>query len=369
MKRCPECRRDYYDDTLSFCLDDGAHLVDGPASNELATAMLPGSTLTDEAQTKRLIENTGVTAILTSGPSDSSRYANRFPKFWLLGGLVAVLAAAGFFAYRSFAPIANQAETIAAKTPEPAPKLYWQMSETEQSAFIQQRSRHVQTLIGDEPADLDPKALTAIKEEIDDYVEDKDSLSQKPFEEGLRAIYGRASQFAPLVSKSYDARKVPPALGIYQAMVESEYHDCPKVILHPRAPVGLFQFRRSTAALYGLQPDDYCDVQKQCDAAARLMSDLISDFGSEKSSWTLALFSFNSGAEKVRDYLRQLRGRGVTERSFWAVFRHQAELQSPMSEQDNRYVPRFFAAAIIGESPEAFELSTPPLTTLRVGGS
>ncbi len=30
MKRCPECRRDYYDDSLSFCLDDGAVLVEGP---------------------------------------------------------------------------------------------------------------------------------------------------------------------------------------------------------------------------------------------------------------------------------------------------------------------------------------------------
>lgn len=32
MKRCPECRRDYFDDSLSFCLDDGSVLLDGPAS-------------------------------------------------------------------------------------------------------------------------------------------------------------------------------------------------------------------------------------------------------------------------------------------------------------------------------------------------
>jgi Tol biopolymer transport system component len=32
MKRCPECRRDYTDETLNFCLDDGTVLVDGPAS-------------------------------------------------------------------------------------------------------------------------------------------------------------------------------------------------------------------------------------------------------------------------------------------------------------------------------------------------
>src|SRR5205814_344832 len=41
MKRCPECRRDYYDDSLMYCLDDGSALLDGPASvDEPATAIL-----------------------------------------------------------------------------------------------------------------------------------------------------------------------------------------------------------------------------------------------------------------------------------------------------------------------------------------
>jgi len=29
MKRCPQCRRDYYDDSLMYCLDDGAALLEG----------------------------------------------------------------------------------------------------------------------------------------------------------------------------------------------------------------------------------------------------------------------------------------------------------------------------------------------------
>src|SRR5580765_3937443 len=41
MKRCPECRRDYTDETLNFCLDDGTALLDGPASmDEPATAII-----------------------------------------------------------------------------------------------------------------------------------------------------------------------------------------------------------------------------------------------------------------------------------------------------------------------------------------
>src|SRR6478735_8713391 len=37
MKRCPECRRDYSDETLSFCLDDGTALLDGPAADAAKT--------------------------------------------------------------------------------------------------------------------------------------------------------------------------------------------------------------------------------------------------------------------------------------------------------------------------------------------
>lgn len=41
MKRCPECRRNYYDDTLLYCLDDGTPLLEGPASED-KTVILPG---------------------------------------------------------------------------------------------------------------------------------------------------------------------------------------------------------------------------------------------------------------------------------------------------------------------------------------
>ena len=47
MKRCPKCRRDYYDDSLLYCLDDGSALLEGlssgnPLSEEPPTAILSG---------------------------------------------------------------------------------------------------------------------------------------------------------------------------------------------------------------------------------------------------------------------------------------------------------------------------------------
>ena len=77
MKRCPECRRDYYDETLLYCLDDGNALLEGPAtgstSHEPATAILsePGAIATGfrggEEKTKHQINTTGQTAILRTG--------------------------------------------------------------------------------------------------------------------------------------------------------------------------------------------------------------------------------------------------------------------------------------------------------------
>ena len=43
MKRCPQCRRDYFDETLLYCLDDGERLLEGPASDEAVTAIHTGS--------------------------------------------------------------------------------------------------------------------------------------------------------------------------------------------------------------------------------------------------------------------------------------------------------------------------------------
>jgi hypothetical protein len=42
MKRCPECRRDYYNDAPAYCLDDGNPLLEGPAipADEHATVVM-----------------------------------------------------------------------------------------------------------------------------------------------------------------------------------------------------------------------------------------------------------------------------------------------------------------------------------------
>jgi TolB-like protein/Flp pilus assembly protein TadD len=128
MKRCPECRRDYFDDTLLYCLEDGTALVQGsvPSPDEPQTAILSetGAEATGshdaEAQTRPHIPTTDQTAILRTGieaePQESlgglsekqSSSTNRAPEPLAALMVAAVILVGGFFGYRYFKPATSE---------------------------------------------------------------------------------------------------------------------------------------------------------------------------------------------------------------------------------------------------------------------
>lgn len=71
MKRCPECRRDYLDDTLRFCLDDGSELLEGPSSFDTPTVSMRAP---DSERGGGLTE---ATRIFGTDPSDISGAVKR----------------------------------------------------------------------------------------------------------------------------------------------------------------------------------------------------------------------------------------------------------------------------------------------------
>ena len=127
MKRCPECGRDYNDDSMSFCLDDGSELLFGPASgsepgaiatgfpsDEPQTAILHSTAAPGEAATRAQIQMTEQTAVLPSGISEPPKKG--FDKRLIAAPLLAVLiAVAGYGGYRYFGPFGStkQIESIA----------------------------------------------------------------------------------------------------------------------------------------------------------------------------------------------------------------------------------------------------------------
>ena len=104
MKRCPECRRDYFDDTLSFCLEDGTALVHGVSADEPATAILHSTEAPGEAATRAQISTTAETVALPTGSTDIVPKSSGFDKRLLTAlSLLAIVVVVGFFGYRYFA--------------------------------------------------------------------------------------------------------------------------------------------------------------------------------------------------------------------------------------------------------------------------
>jgi tetratricopeptide (TPR) repeat protein len=102
MKRCPECRRDYYDDSLRYCLDDGSALLDGPGQERVATAILPSEMERSDLPTKPFDRSASEDRTLKAGKSVTDRESSpetgpakkvrpNIPKRWLLGFGVAII--------------------------------------------------------------------------------------------------------------------------------------------------------------------------------------------------------------------------------------------------------------------------------------
>jgi serine/threonine protein kinase len=239
-------------------------------------------------------------------------------------------------------------------------QFYWQMTQDEQTRFIEEQSERISALLGPNPPQPDKESLILIREQVDSYVARKDSLSTEILEEGLRPVYSRASIYVPFITQAFNERHVPPVIGLYMAMIESEYHPCKG---NQFGGEGLFGFTSETATSYGLEPAQRCDPRKISQVTARYMDDQISEFGADSASVALAIASFNIGTATVRRCLRTLLNNGNRERSYWAIARHPEMCGEHFVQVGFKYVPRFFAAAIVGENPQIFDLQIQPLST------
>src|SRR5512140_1732427 len=101
MKRCPECRRDYYDDSLLYCLDDGSAQLEGPASgNEPATLIFSeqAGPVSDSSESRTAIISPPETEGGMGGTQEIRRSGKRL--LILLPLFIAIIAVGAFFGYR-----------------------------------------------------------------------------------------------------------------------------------------------------------------------------------------------------------------------------------------------------------------------------
>jgi eukaryotic-like serine/threonine-protein kinase len=105
MKRCPECRRDYFDDTLSFCLDDGAGLFDGPATADFPTAQLAAESAT-ALFSEAPVSNVGPKTTWSSADLPAGRASNRTAFIGIAALILLAFGGIGFAVYKFAWPLA-----------------------------------------------------------------------------------------------------------------------------------------------------------------------------------------------------------------------------------------------------------------------
>jgi len=225
---------------------------------------------------------------------------------------------------------------------------YSQMKPAEQLQFLERETARATAMLSDDgrPVEVTSDGLLLVKREVDDYASRLDSTDARPWRESIRIVLDRGAHYAPSIGTAFRAEGVPPALGIYLAMVESEYNEC---LESPMGAKGVFQFLPQTGGRYGLAPEDLCNFERSAPAAARYQKDLRAQFGSSGRGALVALLAYNQGERKMKETF----GNGE---SFWGTL-----VRSPGSEA-SRYVSRVIAATIVGENPAAFGLSGKPLS-------
>jgi membrane-bound lytic murein transglycosylase D len=179
-----------------------------------------------------------------------------------------------------------------------------------------------------------------------------------------RLIYERGQRIAPVLIKAFKTRGVSPLIGLYLPLIESEYVNLPAP--NSLGARGMFQFLPKTGERYGLTEQELLDVEKAADAAARYILDSLKQFKDDPVKEALALLSYNRGRQQTAQALQLVLDEQNKRCSICALSAARARLDQTFQTENVHYVPSFFAAAIIGENPQAFGLELQPLSSYEM---
>ncbi|MEO8648253.1 MAG: FHA domain-containing protein [Acidobacteriota bacterium] len=258
----------------------------------------------------------------------------------------------------------------------PAGKKYLDLSDSERRQYLGDRAMRMAQVIGNRSSDaIPPAAVDKIKAFADAYAK---RVSVKPkggcsFGDNLQATYERASKNAPFIIHAFNEKGTDPRIGLYLAMIESEHCVC---LQSPTGPLGMFQFTFATAKLHFIppegvvkgaspsSPDDRCKPEPAARAAASYMKALTGRYGTGPASVPLAIGSYNSGEGGLSSNLQKaLDSNSGLPRDFWTLIANGEILSKQFQSENFKYVPKFFAAAIIGENPQDFGLTLQPISS------
>ena len=272
---------------------------------------------------------------------------------------------------------ANDPGNTAPRIDQPPGKKYLEMSDSERRQYIEVKAMRIAQVIGNNSSEPVPAAaVEKIKSWVDAYArrtKEKVRTGVCGFNDNLQATYERASKNAPFIIKAFNEKGMDARIGLYLAMIESEHCSC---LQSGTGPLGMFQFTYATAKLHfspsdGVikgasqsNPDIRCQPEPSARAAASYMKALTGRYGTGPSSVPLAIGSYNSGEGGLSQNLQTAlsSGEGLP-RDFWSLIEKSDILSKQFQLENFKYVPKFFAAAIVGENPQDFGLNLQPISS------
>lgn len=149
----------------------------------------------------------------------------------------------------------------------------------------------------------------------------------------------RAQVYLPMMKKIFKQEGIPTDL-VYMSMIESGL--VPYARSRARA-VGMWQFIRSTAKMYGLEVnwwiDERRDPVKATKAAAAYLKDLYKLWG----NWHLAIADYNVSPYRIKRAIRASNG----VENYWKIYHY-------LPRETRGYVPSYIATTIIATHPKQF---------------
>ncbi len=269
--------------------------------------------------------------------------------------------------FASIIALTMSGQTIRAQQKPTTPgNTYQQMTSSERTAFVAERARRIARQMAGTDYEFTPEFVAGIQKFVDRYAQRINNNGGDRLGQGdARFVFERGKTVAPQLINAFKAHNVSPLIGLYIPAIESEYVN----IETPNAmgSVGMFQFLPKTGQRFGLSAQELTDIAKSADAAARYIELNLKRFKEDKMKEALALLAYNRGESAVERDLALIVNEGNKLCSICALTAERERLDSTFQKENVYYVPRFFAAAIVGENPQAFGLSSQPLSSYETG--
>ena len=177
-----------------------------------------------------------------------------------------------------------------------------------------------------------PMAVIAVRRNIELFSE----AIKKRF-----ALYlQRSGRYITVMTDILKKEGIPSDI-VFMSMIESGFST---KALSPKKAAGPWRFIPETGKRYGLRIDKWVDERrdpvKSTHAAAHYMRDLYGMF----NSWEFAMAAYNAGEMKIARAIDH-----TNTNDFWEISttRH-------IKDETKEYVPRFIAAKLIADDPEAY---------------